>query len=133
MAIRSGQRTAYAFGGDIGLLGDYGWFHENSEKRPRTTAVKPPSIGGLFDGHGNLYEWTHDWYGAADGGSTLVDPQGATRGSNRVLRGGSCDVDGAYCRTAYRSSDLPKARLTRHGFRLALSLPSGVKSPEADQ
>jgi formylglycine-generating enzyme required for sulfatase activity len=105
---------------------------DNSGKRPRATAVKPPLIGGLFDADGNLYEWTHDRDAAIDGSSSLVDPQGASGGSSRVLRGGSWSLDAATCRVAYRISDAPTSHRSSRGFRLALSLPSG-QSPEADK
>jgi formylglycine-generating enzyme required for sulfatase activity len=132
LAARSGQRTAYGFGNDVSLLGNYGWFADNSEKRPRVTAVKPPTVGGLFDAHGNLFEWTHDWFAYIDGGSSLVDPQGESGGSYRVLHGGCWDFVAADCRAAYRSSNAPTNRSSVSGFRLALSLPSG-QSPEADK
>ncbi len=131
LAARSDQRTAFAFGGDVTLLEDYGWFKDNSGKRPRVTAVKPPVGSGLFDVHGNLYEWTHDWYASIDGSSSHVDPQGASGGSDRVLRGGGWSDDAANCRTADRYSYEPTIRNASDGFRLALSLPSGVQSPEA--
>jgi formylglycine-generating enzyme required for sulfatase activity len=131
LGARGGQRTAYAFGGDGSLLSDYGWFQDNSGKRPRATAVKPPTIGGLFDAHGNVYEWTHDWSGGVVGGSALVDPQGASEGSSRASRGGGWYDVAAYCRSAYRNSDVPSFR-SNCGFRLALSLPS-AQSPEADK
>jgi len=132
LGARSGQRSTYGFGGDTSLLADYGWFTENSGKRPRATGLKPPTIGGLFDAHGNLFEWTHDWYGNVDGGSVQVDPRGASGGSPRVLRGGSWGNDAADCRTADRSTIGPTNRNAGNGFRLALSFPSG-KSPEADK
>mgnify|MGYP000644213339 CR=1 FL=1 len=132
LGARSGQRSTYGFGGDTSLLADYGWFTENSGKRPRATGLKPPTIGGLFDAHGNLFEWTHDWYGNVDGGSVQVDPRGASGGSPRVLRGGSWGNDAADCRTADRSTIGPTDRDSSNGFRLALSFPSG-KSPEADK
>jgi formylglycine-generating enzyme required for sulfatase activity len=132
LAARSGQRTAFAFGGDVNMLGDYGWFMDNPGKRPSATAVKPPLIGGLFDTHGNLFEWTHDCYTEFDGSSSLVDPRGATGGSHRVLRGGSWNNAAADCRTAHRSPTVPAFRLSTKGFRLALSLPS-AQSPEAEK
>ena len=93
--------------------------------------MKPPTIGGLFDAHGNLYEWTHDWYTARLGSeAAVIDPTGASRGSSRVLRGGSWSIDAANCRTAYRNSRVPTYRFSNFGFRLALSFPS-VQSPEA--
>ena len=131
LAARSGQRTAYGFGSDVSLLGDYGWFVDNSEKRPHVTAVKPPSIGGFFDAHGNLFEWTHDWDATIDGSSLLVDPQGASKGLNRVLRGGGWSRVAAGCRLASRGTSEPTAPNASFGFRLALSLPSGINLPEA--
>ena len=132
LAARSGQRTPYGFGNDVSLLGNYGWLIDNSEKRPRVTAVKPPTFGGLFDVHGNLYEWTHDVYANIDGSSSLVDPQGESEGSDRALRGGSWSDVAAGCRAANRSTGEPTSRTFSLGFRLALSLPSG-QSPEADK
>jgi formylglycine-generating enzyme required for sulfatase activity len=66
-------------------------------------------VGGLFDIHGNLFEWTHDWF---------------TRGSHRVFRGGSWGNDAANCRAANRNDGTPAYRTTYYGFRLAL-VPSG--------
>jgi formylglycine-generating enzyme required for sulfatase activity len=129
VAARAGQRTAWTFGSDASLLGDYGWFVENSGKRPRAAAVKPPGLAGLHDVQGNLFEWVHDWYGDIDGNSVVVDSQGADSGQNRVLRGGGWGNSAANCRLANRSSNDPADRDSILGFRLALS-PS-VASPEA--
>jgi eukaryotic-like serine/threonine-protein kinase len=132
LAARSSQRTAYGFGNDVSLLGDYGWFMDNSEDRPRVTAVKPPTVGGLFDAHGNLGEWTHDWHAPRAGRSSQVDPQGLTWGKGRVLRGGAWNKFAEICRSASHDADAPADHRVFNGFRLALSLPSGVQSPEAE-
>ena len=70
--------------------------------------------------HGNLYEWSHDWYGDY-GVDALTDPLGAKEGSHRVLRGGSWNVDAAGLRTAIRYTNGPTYTYL-YGFRLALSL-----------
>ncbi len=82
----------------------------------------------MFDLHGNLFEWSHDWFGdySVD---AITDPLGAKEGSERVVRGGSWDEDAAHCRTANRGATVPAYRSNSLGFRLALSL-SGV-TPEA--
>jgi formylglycine-generating enzyme required for sulfatase activity len=129
VAARAGQRTAWTFGSDVSLLGDYGWFMENSGKRPRSAAAKPPGLSGLHDVQGNLFEWVHDWYDDIEGNSVVVDPQGAATGQDRVLRGGGWGNGAANCRLAFRSTDDPASRNANVGFRLALS-PS-VTSPEA--
>ncbi len=128
VASRAGARTAYGFGSDVSLLGRFGWFAENSGKHVHPPRALRPSIRGLFDLHGNLFEWTHDWYGEYAALAT-TDPLVNKGGSDRVNRGGSWYDDAAFCRTALRVTDAPTFRTNILGFRLALS-PSGV-SPEA--
>ena len=127
---RSGVATAYSFGNDPGLLADYGWFVENSEKWSHAVGQLRPNLRGLFDVHGNLFEWTQDWYDDY-GGDTSVDPTGAKGDSGRMLHGGSWSQDAAYCRAAIRRPNAPADRSLTYGFRLALS-PSGV-TPEAGE
>ena len=130
MASRDGARTAYGYGSEASLLGRFGWFTENSGKHARPPRELRPSARGLFDMHGNLFEWTHDWHGDL-GSKALTDPLGAKGGSTRVIRGGGWNGDAALCRTAFRDSNGPTFRTLHYGFRLALS-PSGA-SPEAAQ
>ena len=129
VASGAGARTPYGFGGEVSLLGRFGWFLENSGKHGHPPRELRPNIRGLFDLHGNLFEWVCiDWYG--DFGETAaVDSLGAKEGSTRVNRGGSWIFDAASCRTAYRNMIDPSRRTNDVGFRLALSL-SGV-TPEA--
>ncbi len=130
VAARAGARTAYGYGSDIGLLTRFGWFMENSGKRVHPPKDLRPTGRGLFDIHGNLYEWTHDWYTGLDSAST-TDPIGSARGSYRVYRGGTGGNVSANCRSAYRCTDDPTYRTINGGFRLALS-PSEV-SRSAEQ
>ena len=102
-----GARTAYGFGSEVSLLGRFGWFAENSGKHVHPPRELRPSIRGLFDLHGNLFEWTHDWFGDYGVEAIAVDPLGAKEGSNRVLRGGGWVYDAAYCRTAIPQHDRP--------------------------
>src|SRR4029077_5609339 len=62
VVCRGGTKTAYSFGNEAQLLGRYGWFLENSEKRPHAVGQLRPSVRGLFDLQGNLFEWCYDWY-----------------------------------------------------------------------
>ena len=130
VASRAGTRTAYGFGSEVGLLGQFGWFTENSDKRVHPPRELRPSVRGLFDVHGNLFEWTHDWYGDY-GVEAITDPLGAKGGSDRVIRGGTWRYYAVDCRTAFRTSSNPTFRALFIGFRLALS-PSGV-TPEVAQ
>jgi formylglycine-generating enzyme required for sulfatase activity len=121
VASRAGTRTPYGFGSDVSVLGRFGWFAENSGKHGHPPRELRPSIRGLFDLHGNRFEWTHDWFGDY-GVDTITDPLGAKEGSNRVLRGGGWDDGAAYCRAAYRNPSVPTTRTTLDGFRLAVSV-----------
>jgi formylglycine-generating enzyme required for sulfatase activity len=128
VAARAGARTAYGYGGDASLLGRFDWFTENSGRHVHPPRELRPGRRGLFDVHGNLCEWTHDWYADYDTKAS-TDPLGPGEGSYRVYRGGGWTSPAALCRTAYRDSTDPVLRMFDIGFRLALS-PSGVP-PEA--
>jgi len=120
IASRGGVRTLYGFGSDARLLEAYGWFRDNSGGRMHAPLERRPSHRGLFDMHGNAYEWVHDWTGEF-GRLPATDPLGATGGTLRVVRGGGWVVEAALCRTALRDGYAPTLRWRDLGFRLALS------------
>jgi formylglycine-generating enzyme required for sulfatase activity len=126
VASRAGARTVYGFGSESSLLGRFGWFAQNSRKHVHPPRELRPSVRGLFDMHGNLFEWTHDWFGE-NGVDAVTDPLGARYGLDRVYRGGSWNNDPADCRTALRLTYYPAFRSTSIGFRLALSLPGSSR------
>jgi formylglycine-generating enzyme required for sulfatase activity len=126
-AVRCGARTAYGFGNEVSLLGRFGWHSDNSGRQMHPPKSLLPTMRGLFDLHGNAWEWTHDWYDGF-GVDAVTDPAGPSQGSRRVCRGGSWDDDAAHCRTAFRVPSAPTVRTVNTGFRLALSL-SGVSGP----
>jgi len=78
----------------------------------------PPNAWGLYDMHGNVYEWCQDWYGDYST-SAVTDPVGPSSGSYRVNRGSCWAQPAMTCRSAHRGSDLPDYRYCRNGFRLA--------------
>jgi serine/threonine protein kinase/formylglycine-generating enzyme required for sulfatase activity len=123
IAARNSTRTAFSFGGDSTVLNRFGWFRDNSKKNVHAPKMLRPSLRGLFDLHGNLFEWTYDPYEKYDL-KKLIDPIAATNGyiDFRVDRGGSWVDDPAYCRSASRLENSPVLRATKKGFRLAVSL-----------
>jgi len=107
-ACRAGTNTPWSFGIDEKVLGDYAWYKENAwdigEQYTHQVGLKKPNAFGLYDMHGNVYEWCHDYYGEDYyKSSPATDPLGPTLGSARVLRGGSW-VNGSHLtRSAYRN------------------------------
>ena len=77
-----------------------------------------PNDRGLFDMHGNVEEWCLDWFGPLPS-ATETDPKGRPSGTLRTVRGGSCELDAKYCRSASRAGIGPANRSTSIGFRLA--------------
>ena len=117
-ACRAGTQTAWSFGDDESLFGNYGWFEGNVFSYPHAVGLKKPNPWGLFDMHGSVFEWCSDWYDRKLSGGT--DPVGPEGGSRHVLRGGGWWRNTGYCRSARRSS-VPSYRHNDLGFRVARS------------
>jgi formylglycine-generating enzyme required for sulfatase activity len=123
-ACRAGSKTAYSFDDEEGLLPEYGWFNRNSSRRTHTVGLLEPNAWGLYDMHGNVWEWCSDMHGEYPKGA-VSDQTGPKEGSDRVDRGGSWDDEAANCRSAGRDWIDPSSRGNGLGFRLALS-SSGI-------
>ena len=120
-AARAGTTTQWSFGSDESKIGNYAWYNTNSGRKTQEVGKKLPNAFGLYDMHGNVWEWTQDcWHdnysGAPTDGSAWVTGCGA---NYRVLRGGSWFNYPAFLHSADRSRDRPDIRSYVNGFRLA--------------
>lgn len=109
-AARAGSTTAYSFGDDPRQLGVYAWFDENAGGTTHPVGrQKKPNPWGLYDMHGNVWEWVQDLYDSTSGGS------------GRVIRGGSWQSGALFCRSTLRLLGPSGYRDSTLGFRIAMS------------
>ena len=119
-AARGGADTAFSFGDSPAMAGDYAWDETNSGERPRPVGGKRPNKYGLYDMHGNVWEWVSDFYSKDYyDKSPKRNPKGPAIGRDHVIRGGSWAFDTDSLRSANRAST---AKTNDDiGFRCAVS------------
>jgi formylglycine-generating enzyme required for sulfatase activity len=135
-AARAGSTTAYTWGKDIEC--SKAMYSNNSlkegncvehviakgltEDQPAPVRRYPPNAWGLYDMHGNVWEWVQDWYGEYPT-TAVVDPKGPDSGTIRVRRGGSWFRFGWSCRSANRNTSHPGSKYNTLGFRVVREVP----------
>ena len=115
-ACRAGSTEHYCFGNDTSRLAEYAWYNENSEMRTHPVGEKLPNAWGLYDMHGNVYEFCSDFYYYYPD-DPQTDPTGPPNGTYRVYRGGSYANVDMVCRSAFRNG-LIMEKHQNFGFRL---------------
>jgi len=122
-ACRAGSTTQWHFGDvegtdNTGLRG-YAWYTVNSNSKTHEVGKKLPNAFGLYDMHGNVWEWCWDWLGTYDAEDT-TNPLGASSSTQRVIRGGSLNSIAMNSRSAHRFAGLPDTNDGDRGFRVVL-------------
>jgi formylglycine-generating enzyme required for sulfatase activity len=135
-ACRAGSTGSYCFGGEERELEKYAWYDENCGNTTHAVGEKLPNAWGLYDVHGNVWEWCQDSLGKFTKAS-VTDPVGPPKGTTRVIRGGSWVNPARSLRSACRAGFAPGVRGGTLGFRLLSSAlgaePSeGAMLPEAE-
>jgi len=109
LACNGEKKTKWHFGDNEKELKEYAWYDENSDGKTHPVGELKPNALGLYDMHGNIWEWCEDWYEKEE--------------KNKVLRGGSWDFYSNSTRSASRDWVDPTSRFSFVGFRLLRTLP----------
>ncbi len=136
-ACRAGTTTKFWLGDDDTALEQAGWFGENSSDRTHVVGELKANPFGLFDVHGNVWEWVQDGWEPGFyrdfANKPAIDPISLNSSeSSRIVRGGRWYHDATYCRSAFRLSVAPTDRFEDLGFRVALSVDAVKSAIAAD-
>jgi formylglycine-generating enzyme required for sulfatase activity len=121
-ACRAGTTTAYSFGEDAKAIGEYGWCFDNSAGHTHPVGGKKPNPWGLYDMHGDIFQWCADYYDKDHyGKSPAKDPENTSKADKRVARGGCWHAVPGLCRAANRLPEKADLSTYDYGFRVALA------------
>jgi formylglycine-generating enzyme required for sulfatase activity len=119
-ACRAGTTTTYSFGDDEARLDEYAWFASNSDLKTHPVGQKKPNPWGLYDIHGNVFEWCADWYSESYPDGDATNPVGVVTGDRRTIRGGAWLYVADNLRSSDRGFSPADYRVNEYGLRCVM-------------
>jgi formylglycine-generating enzyme required for sulfatase activity len=126
-ACHAGTHEAYCFGDDASKLGDYAWCGANSGGKTHPVGQKKPNAWGLYDMHGNVWQWCSTWFGDSHRGD-VVDPQGPDEGKFRMIKGGDYGCGPEESKIAFQNARYDPLH---HGLTLGFRVVMEAAAPAA--
>ncbi len=124
-ACTAGTVTSYYSGDTLADLSRVGWHAWNSNRSTHPVGQKAPNAFGLYDMHGNVWQWCSDWHQRfLSSMPAQENPQGPAEGLQRIMRGGSFRCAPSDCGSRWRYSDTPDTCGESNGFRVVVPVPS---------